>query len=311
MLFFEFNISKLAITMMNYFLAIIIVHLASVTTAHQPMKCCPLNQTYDVIEKICQKHTNDHNVFKFDLTTTKVVSPQCDDSQVLVEYDSGTYNITLRNDTLWLPSLSKPGTMMSLPGSAFCVENIMDEESDQPRWLAKTCQPRNVCEFIPCVRKCCVDGETLLSVNNDLTCTKNQQGLPLRFHNISDGVALRVETPAFGVLHYQRCALFQASRYQYVDFHPKFSSENGHLHQFFLTEEYGHDDYCVDFVNSDDRTFQKLQSFICHDNVEFRGEQYVFIVCVTISAFLIGLTLLVYMLIPSVSGRNYGSSIFG
>jgi G protein-coupled receptor Mth (Methuselah protein) len=292
--------------MTYYFLAIVIGHLLMIgaSAARQPMKCCPLNQTYDVIEKVCSAAVIEPTVFKFDPATTEVLSPHCGDDRVLVEYDSGSYNITLRNTTLWMPSHFKPDTLVSLPGSAFCVDNVMDVEADGPRWVVKACQPRNVCEVIPCVRKCCQDGETLRSVNNELTCKMNQQGLPLRFHNISDGVALRVDVPTFGVLHYQRCALFQASRYQYVDFHPKFDAETGHLHQFFLTEEYGHDEYCVDFVKSDDRTFQKLQSFVCHDNVEFRSEQKVFIACVTVSALLVGLTLLVYVLIPSVSNRN-------
>jgi hypothetical protein len=163
-----------------------IIDLVTASANDSPIKCCASNELYDLSERECrmanytQKFQTFGNLLEFG-------APKCDNDSVTVEYDSEKVEIRLEGGVLRLPPQGTLKQSIELRSPSFCVDDVAptdgSELEGQSHWMARTCQPKSVCDHIPCVRKCCGDGEKLITGG---TCGPHSKGIQPKFHHIAN-----------------------------------------------------------------------------------------------------------------------------
>lgn len=120
-------------------------------------KCCPVEQSYDYKERRCKEDNNrssEHFQTLFEnvpiVFDEKV--PECSETEVFVEYFSIHQKIKFSgkylevNDNRLLPD-------------KFCVDNLINidtsEQNKGNHLIVRSCRSRDVCDEIPCIRRCC------------------------------------------------------------------------------------------------------------------------------------------------------------
>jgi hypothetical protein len=107
---------------------------------------------------------------------------------------------------------------------------------------------------------------------------------------------------AFGVLHYQTCRKFALQPDEYEDDAHHIDVLSGHLYKPTEKDWIKHADYCIDFYdNGDDNDTEKLTTFACFSTEYRDNEFWLKPVLVVVSTICLGLTLLTFLILPSVS----------
>lgn len=117
--------------------------------------------------------------------------PDCKSDEIFVEYQSNVKQLQLTQSGLkFLPAAEsatlKPGT--------FCIDRLINSErnstmSDNKRKvIVRTCRPKDLCNKIPCVRRCCRNEMMLQRVNESVKCVKYERNIKPTFHNIGSPI---------------------------------------------------------------------------------------------------------------------------
>lgn len=92
--------------------------------------------------------------------------------------------------------------MEILKAGSFCIENTYSSKKDDAsttispiyskesilsarkssKWIVKACQEKRICDSVPCIRKCCQDGERLVLENDEKRCDPHPHGYIPNFH---------------------------------------------------------------------------------------------------------------------------------
>lgn len=160
-------------------------------------KCCPEYHSFNIVTKECvyEQATASQTQYEEILGSNSFVmtkgSPNCDrDTEVLVEYHSLIHGLSLDANYLKIRTLNKHSAFELLRPNTFCIEkttttmrkprnNTATARVNASRWIAKACRPKDICQEIPCIRKCCKDGE-YISIYK--ACVPSPISLKLQFH---------------------------------------------------------------------------------------------------------------------------------
>lgn len=158
-------------------------------------KCCDRNSSYDVVERRCVGHNETTLAEEFrELFDDNVVMfesgiPQCKPDEVLVEYHSLVHSLNIVGDSLIIDTTNHNDSVLAMRNS-FCVESVNGPAADgsklvnlraSSKWIAKACRPSSICNEMPCVRKCCREGERMVHENVTF-CEEHDTHLSLNFH---------------------------------------------------------------------------------------------------------------------------------
>ncbi|XP_068148312.1 probable G-protein coupled receptor Mth-like 12 [Drosophila tropicalis] len=234
-------------------------------------------------------------------------------SKVLVDYTVKTDAITFKENVLsWID-----GTK-NIKSGDFCIDvvNTLGKNKTKKTFkgqqllFVRTCEDYKTCKAIPCVRKCCTDGETYVR-GNDTTFCKNYES-NIKFQSFP-GWKINVnfsKSPAFGVLRGLDCPKFRLDPDSFLDEAHIINASDGSLIIRSTKKTYSNSQYCLENVRSLRSKDQKLFTFVCFDskvigNDRIRFKMYP--VGLLISCCFYALTLLVYMSIAKL--RNLPGKI--
>jgi hypothetical protein len=174
------------------------------TNIFKTRKCCPSNYSYDVLERMCVENSNGPNVNNYthifnssDSSIFEVGLSDCPSDSVEIEYQSVVHKLHfIDNEVIVFLPPANHAKLLS-PGT-FCIENtykVQDVSSNLERyskedvinsrkaskWIVKACEPKQVCDVIPCIRKCCKDGQRRI-LTDEPHCEPHSKGLIPTFH---------------------------------------------------------------------------------------------------------------------------------
>lgn len=123
--------------------------------------------------------------------------PQCKTDDVLVEYHSLVHKLKVLESSLII--ISQTHGQDVVPQESFCIESTLNSEVSVPdgadptqhelkatsKWIAKACRPKTVCDRMPCVRKCCEEGQRMVEENNKKFCEAHDSHLSPTFHSFA------------------------------------------------------------------------------------------------------------------------------
>ncbi|XP_037708315.1 probable G-protein coupled receptor Mth-like 3 isoform X1 [Drosophila subpulchrella] len=273
-------------------------------------KCCPQGFIYVSENNTCILGANDFFVY-----TSIISSPiiffdnalNCSENKALVEYTVSSEKVRFNNNSLvWRDGSN------SLPVSKFCIEAIYDsyalerrKVSDQ-KYLVRACQESKICQKIPCIRRCCAEGEMYAKGNTSTYC-KND-GTQMKFEGFQNlNINANFSKPSdFGLVHGLQCQKFRLDPDNFPDDAHTISASNGSLIIHNTSKMYAINQYCVERV----RPNQKLYTFLCFDtkvvgNDRIRFKMYP--IGLLISCCFYALTLIVYISIAKL--RNLPGKI--
>lgn len=152
-------------------------------------KCCAHGYTFATEVNKCYLQEPDYNKYSslFDKPVIFVDNSfVCPKNKVLIEYVLTAEAIAIRNESILLKEHKR-----SFNKSEFCIEAIEmlnKNESSQikttQQFIVRTCQQLKICDSIPCVRKCCVDGEIYSKGNLTTSCRKDEYDF--QFHSLNN-----------------------------------------------------------------------------------------------------------------------------
>lgn len=150
---------------------------------HRLNKCCPIGYSYDSNERFCTPNSdyllNFWNVFHDYVILFDQKVPECSQDEAFVEYFSDVHDISFSQ-----ANLKVNGDV--LQPDKFCVDGSMNSESETKNTehiIVRSCQPRSVCDHIPCIRRCCKTDQMLQRKNGKTECVDHANGLmPIFYH---------------------------------------------------------------------------------------------------------------------------------
>lgn len=164
-------------------------------TVYEIFKCCGYGRTYNLHTRECFDGNTIINNFTdgllSDVSFTYIISnnpPECEeDDEVVVEYHSHDYSMSIHDGNLQLISVMENKTLNI---GKYCLEKTTIETTkkapilnvrplNQPKVMVRTCASRDICNEIPCLRKCCLDFEKLI----DNSCQPHDFSIIPRLHS--------------------------------------------------------------------------------------------------------------------------------
>lgn len=169
-------------------------------------KCCGKNSVYDILNRQCVERndtsalTVEYHQFLHDESVTfESGIPECRPDEVLVEYHSNIHNITIIEAALVITTANSHGPDV-LTQTSYCVESThqpsalgtqTDWNNSSPhfelkassKWIAKVCHNQAICKQMPCVRKCCREGQRMVLENETSYCEHHHSHLSVTFHD--------------------------------------------------------------------------------------------------------------------------------
>lgn len=164
-------------------------------------KCCDKDFSYDVFTRQCvvnNQTTLDEGFQEFlrdTIVAFETGIPECKPDDVLVEYHSNVHKLKIQESDLIISSSSslRPDVILQ---NSYCVESTLNSIVDIPdgadhnhyqlknssNWIAKVCRPADICKQMPCVRKCCKEGQRMV-FDNETFCESHHTHLDLKFHS--------------------------------------------------------------------------------------------------------------------------------
>ncbi|EDW52375.1 GM11932 [Drosophila sechellia] len=265
-------------------------------------KCCPQGFIYVSENNTCKPGESDFFVY-----TSIISSPiiffdntlNCSDHGALVEYTVSSGKVHFHNNSL----IWKDGSN-SLTSSKFCIEAIHDSgDADldggafpEQKFLVRACQETKICQKIPCIRRCCAEGEMYAKGNSSTYCKID--GTDFKFEGFQNlNINANFSKPSdFGIVHGLQCPKFRLDPDNFPDDSHTINPSNGSLiiHNTFKT--YTNTQYCVERVRPN-------QKVVTGDRIRFK----MYPIGLLISCCFYALTLIVYISIAKL--RNLPGKI--
>lgn len=161
-------------------------------------KCCDKNFSYDIFSRQCVNGSTLNDYSSEFLRDKTVVFesgiPQCKPDDALVEYHSLVHKLKIYESSLAITSTNTHGPDLIMPNT-YCIENTLNSAVNLPdgadpkhfelktasKWIAKVCRPKTICTQMPCVRKCCKEGQRMV-YDNETYCENHDSHLDVKFH---------------------------------------------------------------------------------------------------------------------------------
>lgn len=162
-------------------------------------KCCQKNFSYDVYNRQCVDNNQTlperdtvNEIFGVERVLFEHGLPDCKATDVIVEFHSNLHSFHFENGTMQI--ISNFSETAIVPNESYCIErtsNLTESEVDieelqlkiSSKWIIKACHNKSVCEEIPCVRKCCKEGERTNYEENK--CESFESHLDLAFYTFT------------------------------------------------------------------------------------------------------------------------------
>ncbi|XP_017075890.2 probable G-protein coupled receptor Mth-like 3 isoform X1 [Drosophila eugracilis] len=273
-------------------------------------KCCPQGFIYVSENNSCTLGENDFFVYSSIISSPIIFfdnALNCSDNKVLVEYTVSSKTVQFINNSLvWRDGSN------SLPRSMYCIEAIFDldvskirKASDQ-KYLVRACQEPNICQKVPCIRRCCAEGEMYAKGNFSTYCKNDGTDMKFEgFQNLNINANFTKPTD-FGIIHGLQCQKFRLDPDNFPDDGHIISSSNGSLIILNTLKMYTNTQYCLERV----RPNQKLYTFLCFDTKVVGSDRIrfkMYPIGLLISCCFYALTLIVYISIAKL--RNLPGKI--
>ncbi|XP_016982559.2 probable G-protein coupled receptor Mth-like 3 isoform X1 [Drosophila rhopaloa] len=273
-------------------------------------KCCPPGFIYVSENNTCILGENDFFVYSSIISNPIIFldnTLHCSDNKVLVEYTVSSATVRFSNNSLvW-----RDGSQ-SLPSSNFCIEAVYDYDgpanrkvSDQ-KFLVRACQEPKICQRLPCIRRCCAEGEMYAKGNFSTYC--KHDGTDMKFEGFQNlNINANFSKPSdFGIVHGLQCQKFRLDPDNFPDDAHTISSSNASLIIQNTLKMYTNTQYCLERV----RPNQKLFTFLCFDTKVVGSDRIrfkMYPIGLLISCCFYALTLIVYISIAKL--RNLPGKI--
>ncbi|KAH8287850.1 hypothetical protein KR018_002673 [Drosophila ironensis] len=274
-------------------------------------KCCPLGSVYVSQNNTCIIGETDFVVYSPIINSPMLFSDnplQCSDNHALVESKVSSQLVHLHQDALvW-----RDGSNL-LHRSKFCIDAIYDHDfakgpkniSDQT-YLVQSCQATSICRSLPCIRRCCGEGEIYAKANHSTYCKRDEADTQFQgFQNLNINANFS-KPPEFGILHGQHCQKFRLDPDNFPDDSHTISPINGDLIIQNTRKMYTNAQYCLERVRSN----EKLYTFLCFDTKVVGSDRIrfkMYPIGLLISCGFYALTLIVYISIAKL--RNLPGKI--
>lgn len=181
-------------------------------------KCCDENYSYDVYTRQCVNSNRSllNSNFKEFISNKSITMnvvfeigiPECDEDEVLVEYHSLVHNLEIYKNSLSIKTNTSGLHPDIVNAESFCIEATANSEISPPtdadlkhfllkqisKFIAKVCRPKSICKQIPCVQKCCREGERMV-YGEELFCEKHDTHLEMNFYNFNIKSAPKTPSP--------------------------------------------------------------------------------------------------------------------
>ncbi|XP_016982574.2 uncharacterized protein LOC108047033 isoform X2 [Drosophila rhopaloa] len=215
-------------------------------------KCCPPGFIYVSENNTCILGENDFFVYSSIISNPIIFldnTLHCSDNKVLVEYTVSSATVRFSNNSLvW-----RDGSQ-SLPSSNFCIEAVYDYDgpanrkvSDQ-KFLVRACQEPKICQRLPCIRRCCAEGEMYAKGNFSTYC--KHDGTDMKFEGFQNlNINANFSKPSdFGIVHGLQCQKFRLDPDNFPDDAHTISSSNASLIIQNTLKMYTNTQYCLERV---------------------------------------------------------------
>lgn len=148
-------------------------------------KCCPNNYIYDSSQRKCLKAPANYVLYrklfkKFAIFNANTLA--CPRNKVLVEYQLNEFKFNVEKGQLFLRSLNK-----KFDFTDYCIEAVVQDSlaenvskasniwSREQQFLIRTCDDiLPTCRHMPCIRRCCNDGEMFTKGNATSYCRRDE-----------------------------------------------------------------------------------------------------------------------------------------
>lgn len=160
-------------------------------------KCCEKDYSFDSFSRRCV--TNNDTIVKsnelFSFFGNKSVIfipgiPNCKADDVLIEYKNDWHKLKIYETSLIITTTETHGPDVLIHGS-YCIENAITWDSVEVdvgrekatfKWISKVCRSKEICNDIPCVRKCCKESLRMVIENGSTFCEAHDRNLQVDFH---------------------------------------------------------------------------------------------------------------------------------
>lgn len=167
-------------------------------------KCCDKDSSYDIFTRSCvTNNQSDFHPGQFKFLGDKFVTfetglPECKSEDALVEYHSLVHKLKIYETSLIITATNGHGPDV-LGHNSYCIETTSNSDAVVPdgadeqhiqnkassKWIAKICRPKTICNEMPCVRKCCKEGERMVYENETSFCEHHEAHLDVKFHRFN------------------------------------------------------------------------------------------------------------------------------
>lgn len=145
---------------------------------HLVYKCCESGYSYDFNERFCVPNErfleNFSQVFGESVVVFKTQVPRCNDDEVFVEYHSTVHDIWFSRSSVTIAPKYRASETLS--PRTFCIEGTVNHTTaadtnatrdlESIHVIVRSCRPRENCDRIPCVRRCCENDQMMTRDNN-------------------------------------------------------------------------------------------------------------------------------------------------
>lgn len=144
---------------------------------HLVYKCCGPGYSYDFNERFCVPNEryleNFSRIFGEAVIVFKTQVPRCNDDEVFVEYHSTVHDIWFSRSSIAITPKYRESEL--LPPHTYCIEGTVNhaptagpnatEDPEGVHVIVRSCRPREICERVPCVRRCCENDQMMARDN--------------------------------------------------------------------------------------------------------------------------------------------------
>ncbi|KAG5676842.1 hypothetical protein PVAND_006649 [Polypedilum vanderplanki] len=294
--------------------------ISDLVDVYELKKCCSSGKSYDIFARKCviNNETDIDDDFR-DLFFDKVVLFEydvikCNADDVLVEYHSQVHSLKMYENTLVITNLDGYGPEV-FSHNSYCIESTINTYTEKPiemseehftkkygsKFIAKVCRKKSICNQIPCIRKCCEIGERMTYENSTTNCEPHDTDIDVPFHSfkiLENELELeRIEPSEYGIMMPKYCLKFalEDTETHYI------SGIDGSLYLETDQGIYSNEEFCVDYFVEDSVENLKMKTFICFNDEDEKYQKmqfHVYAGLMTVSAFFLGVTFLVYIFLP-------------
>ncbi|XP_073824519.1 methuselah-like 15 [Musca autumnalis] len=231
-------------------------------------KCCPLNYVYDGSQRKCVQKAEalDFQVYQPFFKTVVIFNDKpidCPRDKVLVEYKLTQFKFSINNGRIYLRPLNK-----IFGPSRYCIEAVVNAPyRSEQEFLVRTCDDiTSTCRRMPCIRRCCNDGEMFTKGNATSYCKRDESDTTFHSFESLDISGNFSKPPVFGILRSLDCRKYLLDPESYADEAHTISERDGSLLVAATKKHYTNNQYCVEKIRNATWADQKLYTFLCFDS---------------------------------------------